>query len=128
MNTGIPDMNFVRTRDILKPGVTDSATALSLTSPYDVAQVTQYMDGLGRPIQTVAMEQSPLQKDLVSLNVYDNYGREATKFLPYPTTTSDGNYKATAQADQYSFYSNATEFPSEQYYFGETVFEASPLN
>jgi len=126
MNSSTPDMNFVRTRDILKAGVTDSTSAQALISPYDVAQVTQYLDGLGRPVQTVAMQQSPLQKDLVSLNVYDNYGREAAKFLPYPSSASDGNYKVTAQADQYSF--NSVQYPGEQYYFAQTAFESSPLS
>jgi RHS repeat-associated protein len=126
INTGTPDMNFVRARAILKAGVQDSATAAGLTSPYDVSQVTQYFDGLGRPMQSVAMQESPLQHDLVSLNVYDNYGREATKFLPYPATTNDGNYKVTAQADDYTF--NSAQYSSEQYYFSQINFEASPLN
>jgi RHS repeat-associated protein len=126
INTGTPDMNFVRTRAILKAGVQDSATAAGLTSPYDVSQVTQYFDGLARAVQSVAMQESPLQHDLVTLNVYDNYGREATKFLSYPATTNDGNYKVTAQADEYTF--NSAQYPNEQYYFSQVNFEASPLN
>src|SRR5579862_5021467 len=126
VNPATTDMNFVRTRTILKAGVTDSATAAGLTSPYDVAQVTQYFDGLGRTVQTVSMQESPLQKDLVALNVYDNYEREATKYLPYVASTSDGNFKPTAIADNYNF--NSALFPGEQYYYSETRFEASPLD
>ena len=121
-----PDMNFVMARSILKAGVTDSATAAGLTSPYDVSQATQYFDGLGRVVQTVAMQQTPLQNDLVTLNVYDNYEREATKYLPYAATTNTGTYKVTAQNDQYNF--NAAQFPGEQYYFSEVSYEPSPLN
>ena len=98
-----PDLNFIRVRDILKPGVLDSTTSLSLVSPYDVSQTTQYFDGLGRKIQTVAMQQSPQQKDMVTFNVYDAFGREAYTYLPYPASTNDGNYKITAIADQYNF-------------------------
>ncbi len=122
----ITDVNFVRVRDITKAGISDSAAALALASTYDVAQTTQYFDGLGRNIQTVAMQQSPLQKDLVSFNVYDPLGREAQKFLPYVATTTDGNYKPTAQADAYTF--NAAQFSGEQYYYSQTNYEPSPLN
>ncbi|MGH2563633.1 MAG: DUF6443 domain-containing protein, partial [Ginsengibacter sp.] len=124
--SGTPDINYVRVRDITKAGVLDSAAATALTSGYDVAQTTQYFDGLGRQLQTVAMQQSPLQKDLVSFNVYDPLGREAYKFLPYVATTTDGNYKPTAQADDYTF--NNTQFTGEQYYYGQTAYEPSPLN
>ncbi len=121
-----PDINYIRVRDIRKPGVLDSATAQGLTSPTDVAQSTQYFDGLGRVVQSVAMQQSPLQHDIVSFNVYDAFGREATKYLPYTASTNDGNYKNTAQSDQYNF--NAAQYPGEQSYFGQTVYEPSPLN
>jgi RHS repeat-associated protein len=121
-----PDINFVRIRDIKKAGILDSAAALALTSPNDVAQTTQYYDGLGKPIQTVAMQQTPLQKDLVSFNVYDAFGRETIKYLPYVASTTDGNYKVTAQADQNIF--NAAQYPNEQYYYSQSLIEASPLN
>ena len=121
-----PDVNFIRVRDILKAGIMDSATAAGLTSPYDVAQTTQYFDGLGRQVQAVAMQESPLQHDLVSINVYDVLGREQFKYLPYTATTSDGNYKYTAQGDQYNF--NAAQYPGENSYFGQSAFEPSPLN
>ena len=124
--SGTPDISYVRVRDITKPGVLDSAAAAALTSNYDVAQTTQYFDGLGRQIQTVGMQQSPLQKDLVSFNVYDALGREAQKYLPYVATTNDGNYKTTALASAANF--NATQFPGENFYYGQTSFEPSPLN
>jgi len=120
------DINFIRVRDITKAGVLDSAAALALTSNYDVTQTTQYFDGLGRQIQTVAMQQSPLQKDLVSFNVYDPLGREAQKFLPYVSTATDGNYKPTALADEANF--NATQYAGENYYYSQTAYEPSPLN
>src|ERR1017187_5035960 len=121
-----PDVNFIRVRDITKAGVLDSAAALALTSNYDVVQSAQYFDGLGRPLQTVAMQQSPLQKDLVSFNVYDPLGREAQKYLPYVAATTDGNYKVTAQTDEYTF--NASQFSGETNFYGQTNFEPSPLN
>jgi len=46
-----PALNFLRTRTITKRSVTTQANANLLTDPNDVAQGTQYYDGLGRPIQ-----------------------------------------------------------------------------
>ena len=126
LNNTLPDINTVRVREILTAEVKDIAAAEALTSPYDVSQVSQYYDGIGRPLQTVAMQQSPLQKDIVSFNVYDAFGREMFKYLPYTASTADGNYKPTFQSDQYSF--NSIQYPGEQFYYGQTIFEQSPLN
>ncbi len=117
--------NYIRTRTFLKPAVTDMTAAAALTSPFDVSQVTQYYDGLGKPLQTVGKQQTPLQKDMVSLNVYDNFGREINQLLPYPSSSNDGNYKTTAFADQNSF--NTAQFPGEQYYYSQVQVEASAL-
>ena len=102
--------NYIRERAVLKAGVTDTVTADGLSSPFDVAQTTQYFDGLGRMVQSVAREVSPVQNDLVVPVVYDNFGRQSVKYMPYAATTNDGNYKATAIADQYNF--NAGQFPN----------------
>jgi RHS repeat-associated protein len=120
------NLNYIRERDIVKPGVTDSLTASQLASPTDARQTTQYFDGLGRPIQTVNKQLSPLGYDQVALQVYDQYGREAVKYLPYTSPSSDGNYKANALSEQNGF--NSTQFPGEQYYYGQVNYEASSLN
>jgi RHS repeat-associated protein len=128
ITVGIPftNLNFSRSRNILKAGVMDTVTADGLTSPYDVAQTTQYTDGLGRLVQTVARQASPLQNDMVSSVVLDNFGRQATQYLPYTATTNDGNYKPTALVDQVTF--NSAQFPGEQYYYAQANYEASPEN
>jgi RHS repeat-associated protein len=120
------DLNYIRTRMLSKSGVTDTVTADGLTSPYDVLQATQYYDGMGRTVQTVAKQATPLQKDLVITEAYDNFGRESIGYLPYGASTNDGNFKPTALADQASF--DSVQFPNEQYYYGQTTYEASFLN
>ena len=122
----ITDVNYIRSRDILKPGIMDTASASALTSPYDVHQITEYIDGIGRLIQTVSKQASPLQKDMVTYNVYDPIGRESFHYLPYTSSTNDGNYKATYLSDQSSF--NSAQFPNEQYYYGQTLYDSSTLN
>jgi len=118
-------LNYIRIRSLSRPGVTDVATAAGLTSAVDVQQHTTYFDGLGRSIQSVVKQASPLGNDMVSLQVYDPFGRETIKYLPYVAPSADGNYKPNAIGEEYNF--NGAQFPTEQYYYGQTAFEASPL-
>ena len=124
------EMNYVKVRDITKPLVTDSTTAGQLTNLGQVKQTTQYFDGLGRAVQVVVKKASLITNqaatDLVSPIFYDPFGREAYKLLPYASSASDGNYRCNAVTEQNSF--NASRYTDEQYYFGMTAFEASPLN
>jgi hypothetical protein len=120
------DMNYVRTRIIAKPGIMDLAMANQLRDRTDVTQITTYYDGLGRPVQTVAWQASPMGKDIVNIHAYDPYGREITTYLPYVDTANDGERKINCLTDQYHF--NSSQFPDEQFYYGQTQYEASPLN
>jgi RHS repeat-associated protein len=126
VGTLITDLNYIRVRSIVKQGVTTSTIADGLTNVTDVMQSTQYFDGLGRLVQTVNKQSTPLQKDMVTPVMYDPFGREAIKYLPYVSTGIDGNYKPNAVPEQNAF--NAAQFTSEQFYYGQTEFEASPLN
>ena len=111
-----------------------------ITRPLRDAKLTvQYFDGLGRPLQTIAKQGSletatGASKDLVTPIVYDEFGRESTKYLPYASGTgsSDGSYKPTATTDQVNFYNN-TPILSGQGENGanaqsQIVYEASPLD
>ncbi len=118
--------NYIRTRVIKKPGITDRAGSQSLADPNDVQQTTTYFDGLGRSIQSVSKQASPLGKDLVLPQVYDSFGRTAMHYLPYTGPSSDGIFRINALNEQAAF--NASQFPNEQYYYGKTDFEPSPLN
>jgi RHS repeat-associated protein len=120
------DLNYIRTRTLSKAGVTDTVTADGLTSPYDVQQSTTFYDGLGRPVQTVAKQASPLQKDMVTIQVYDPYGRPAVGYMPYTSSSSSGSYQSDPINEQGTF--NSTQFPNDQYFFSEKVYEPSPLN
>jgi RHS repeat-associated protein len=104
----------------------------------DLMQTVQYFDGLGRPLQTVQVKGSPLGKDIVQPVAYDQFGREATKYLPYAATGMDGTYNPAAIADQLNFYHPAgTGYNVSQLGGGiahiptpysVTAFEPSPLN
>ncbi|WP_157859461.1 DUF6443 domain-containing protein [Chryseobacterium angstadtii] len=48
------------------------------------SESVQYFDGLGRPIQSVAIKATPLGKDVVVPIEYDSKGRQAKSYLPVP--------------------------------------------
>lgn len=48
------------------------------------SETVQYFDGLGRPVQTVAIKATPLGRDVVMPVEYDSKGREAKSYLPVP--------------------------------------------
>ncbi|HEX8608691.1 MAG TPA: DUF6443 domain-containing protein, partial [Pedobacter sp.] len=122
-------VNYVRTWDATAPE-TDASILISRPVT-DVKQTTQYLDGLGRPLQTVMKRVTPLQKDMVAPVIYDAYGREVYKYLPYVSTADDGVFKYNPFQLQSTFYSDANgvlKGQGETYFYGQTDFEPSPLN
>src|ERR1700744_6454264 len=65
-------INYIRTWEAKGP-VQDPTTLVGLPTT-GVTQTTAYRDALGRPLQTVVKQGSPLGKDLVTANRYDDYG------------------------------------------------------
>ncbi|MBS1600823.1 MAG: hypothetical protein JST75_21565 [Bacteroidetes bacterium] len=126
VNTPLSYLNYIRVRDITIPGITTSTAAAALTNPTDVKQTTQYFDGLGRMNQSVSRQASPLLKDIVAVNEYDLASREIVKYLPYVSTTNDGNNKSYPVSDLVTF--NGTQFSGENYYMSYAIPENSPLN
>ncbi|HEU4606516.1 MAG TPA: DUF6443 domain-containing protein, partial [Chitinophagaceae bacterium] len=131
-------INYVQTWDVVKP-ITDAASITTASVLQDARMTTQYIDGLGRPLQTVVKSATPLGKDMVSAVEYDQFGREQFKYLPFAanstggnTSMSDGMFKLNPFQQQAEFYSNSSTSPikgqGETYFYGQTQFEASPLN
>jgi len=112
----------------------NSVTILQNRSVCDVMQSIQYFDGLGRPLQSIQVKGSPGFNDIVQPYGYDAYGREATKYLTYTSTTNDGSYKSDAltngsPASLNNFYASPPSgvgVISDPY--AQTSFEPSPLN
>ncbi|HTJ53419.1 MAG TPA: DUF6443 domain-containing protein [Cyclobacteriaceae bacterium] len=99
-------------------------------------ETVTYYDGLGRPIQSVTTQGSPLGQDIVQPIKYDAYGLEPIKYLPY-VGGNDGFYKKEAltgtngnytSSPQYQFYQTEGLIPSDVAPFTTTVFETSSLN
>jgi len=134
--TAMAQVNYVRTWTAIAPAA--DPNAMVSRPPTDVRQITQYYDGLGRPIQTVA-KQGSLESlsgnnyDLVSLMDYDGFGRESAVYLPYVATSSDGSYKSDAYTAQPGYYNNGVNPVAGQGESGSNAhslitYERSPLD
>lgn len=129
-----PVISYIRTWQPNAP-MTDSIFVTSpSTTAAEVKQTTVYLDGLGRPLQTVEKALSPQGRDLVKPVLYDAYGRESYQYLPYvPLTGSvnDGKFKSDAFQGQQDFYIDQVLNPglnNESYFFHQADYENSPLD
>ncbi len=107
----VDDQNYVRTQTLQVP-VSDASTVNGLPVS-SMWQVTEYVDGLGRPSETVTRQFSPQQRDLVQLYEYDAAGRSAKEYLPFVTDVCNGTYVdfTSAKSQQQNFYTvNADPF------------------
>ena len=123
--------NYVRTWQAIAP--VQDPTVLIGKTVQDVHQATTYFDGLGRPLQTVSWQTSPLGKDMISPFIYDSLGREHYKYLSFTANvaqsgdvTNDGNFKLDPFQED-SVFSKA-QYPGENYYYGQVNYETSPLS
>lgn len=97
---------------------TDYTTASPI--PSSGIREVSYYDGLGRTIQTVAVQAATLDRDLVTPVVPDFLDREDVRvYLPYPATTSSSNmgtYRSDAVSAQQTHYgSNIRAFTENTY-------------
>jgi len=118
------NLNAIRTWDALGPGLDTGNIQTGGTTA--VRQATAYFDGLGRPVQGVVRQGSPGGKDLVSMNLFDAFGREERQYLPYVGNSSDGKFRTDPFAEQ-SVFAQA-QYPGETFFYGQAEFEPSPLN
>ncbi len=118
------------TENYIKTTIYKVESATSITNPTSVQadQNVTYFDGLGRPVQKVAHQQSGSGKDIVTPIEYDAFGRQVKEYLPYvPTTAASLNYKTSALTDVGTFY-NTTTYESTTNPYSQKEFEASPLS
>jgi len=89
-------------------------------------QSTEYFDGLGRPLQSVAKKAHADGYDIVQQHVYDAQGRESYQYLPYAhpaAQNSHGLFHPNAKTKLLQFYIGT---PGDEPY-AKTVFDNSPL-
>lgn len=125
-------INYVRT---WQPSMPTGDTAIVTSGSRKIAEVkevTQYFDGLGRPLQTVSKQLSSAGNDQVAAFVYDDFGREQFKYLPYVPQSgnkADGKFKTDPFNAQQNFYQNGPlpDTKAESVYYNRIDMEPSPI-
>lgn len=120
------NQNFIKTTYYKQA---NTASVVNPTPTVATALVTYY-DGLGRPMQQIANQQSATGKDIIKPIVYDAFGRLAKDYLPYSSNNVSMNYIPTATTDinNYSQYIGQTPYSEKQFEsspFGRVLKEAS---
>ncbi len=116
------DMNYIITRAYQQA----TSTPFLAPSPEQAQVQITYFDGLGRPMQQIANQQSATGKDIVTPIEYDAYGRQTKDYLPFAGSSRNMAYDSNAIGGNLSFYSGL--YPNTQNPFSEKVLENSPLN
>lgn len=128
-------VNFVKSLEAIAP-ITNESSFLTANTK-DVRSTTAYIDGIGRTIQQVvkkgSLQTGSTATDMVAPAVFDQFGRERYKFLPFSSAGSDGAFKMDPFQQQAGFYAQQMQGQTqsgfqETFYYGQTDFEASPLN
>ena len=117
------DKNYI----ITKAYKVASTTAIASPTPVQATVAITYYDGLGRPIQQIANQQSNTGKDIVTHMEYDTFGRQTKEYLPFVGTNRNMTYDSSAQNNVLAFY-NTPNYENTANAFSEKVLEASPLN
>ncbi|NVK51505.1 MAG: hypothetical protein HWD85_01125, partial [Flavobacteriaceae bacterium] len=111
----------------ITPQVAVTSIPSNVNTNNDYLKTITYFDGLGRVKQSIAIRQSPTQKDIITHSEYNSLGQLEKEYLPYvPTTTgSDGLFRTNALTSTNSFYNTATYQNTTNPYSQKTI-EASP--
>ncbi len=106
---------------------TSVETVVTGGTPSQSYKTFTYLDGLGRPSQTVNRQGTVTGKDLIVPIVYDGIGRQAIEYLPYyeASGVQDGRFRTNALATHGA---RTNPIYGDTYGYSEKDFEPSPLN
>ncbi|WP_179416106.1 DUF6443 domain-containing protein [Mucilaginibacter sp. E4BP6] len=124
-------------QDIVKVSGVTSDSQIGSLPVGNIETTNVYKDGLGRAVQTVALQASPnSNNDIVQVFNYNNLGQQTMSYLPYVDNTGVypiGGYRSTGIADQGSYYgsnntsSNPNKVANDSAPYSQQVFENSPF-
>jgi RHS repeat-associated protein len=129
------DLNYVTTNTFQNDAL-PLHTIIDNQPVETITQSIQYFDGFGRPMQAVSTQGSPTKKDIVQPVIYNWFGLEEKKFLPFVSEENNGRYKNSpigtgiySQSPHYKFYSNglSDKIADDPSPFSTTVFDGNPL-
>ncbi len=126
-NNDIFSLNVAKSTTIRIP-IEAETQILSLASN-DMTQSISYVDGIGKKRQTIAIKQSPSQKDIVSTHVYNEIGAETETHQEYTTDSEDGLFQEFALEAQKEFYccNTTTEITENMHPYSRAIVAKSPL-
>jgi RHS repeat-associated protein len=107
-----------------------AANFSSLTKD-EMSQSVTYFDGLGRPIQTTAINQGINNSDIVTPVEYDGFGRQIKEYLPYPLANGTTTYPRKAMSSSTTSLTglyNSPKYENTSNPFSEKKLESSPLS
>jgi RHS repeat-associated protein len=126
-----------QTENYIKTVTYKVPTTVKITAPTiaQAAQSVTYFDGLGRPVQQVAAQQSHSGKDIITHIEYDGFGRQVQEYLPFKSLNTNMAFDPTAKTNTLAYYASPTlaitgnpAMEATTNPFSRKEFEASPLN
>lgn len=122
------DDNFIYTA---RPKKAVSVEYFKTLKKEEMNQSITYFDGLGRPVQNIAIGQGADGSDLITPIEYDGFGRQEKEYLPFSLPNPGNQYPRidtqTAIHNAISFY-NTNEYWNTTNPYSQKKFENSPLN
>ncbi|WP_345147437.1 DUF6443 domain-containing protein, partial [Flavobacterium ginsengiterrae] len=123
--------NYVKTVKYKVP----STQLIPSPSISQASQNITYFDGLGRPVQQTASQQSKSGMDIITHIEYDGFGRQLEEYLPFKAETSNMAFDPLARQKVISYYGTPDpvvngnpNLEATGYPFSRKELEASPLN
>ncbi|AZA93474.1 RHS repeat-associated core domain [Chryseobacterium nakagawai] len=105
--------NYIYSRTYMEAVTSEQAGAAQI-------QTVQYVDGLGRPVQNIAIKASPSAKDIVVPITYDSSGRPDKSYLPLPADSQNGAYLSGINGNTINTYYGVSNA------YSEVAYEKSP--
>lgn len=122
------DHSWTKQKVVMVSGINRTNVINATAYNENVLTSISYSDGLGRPLQEIAVNQSPQKRDIISFHVYDELGRESKQYAPFTRQGNIGEFVNDVVTKQAYFYEHASKIAHSEYPFAETSFENSPLN
>ncbi|WP_394748640.1 DUF6443 domain-containing protein [Spongiimicrobium salis] len=124
-----PSLNYIKTTTYLE--AKDQGQEDNL-GPFQKIEAISYLDGLGRPIQSIALRAGGQLQNIFSYTEYDEFGRTPKQYLPYasdvevidPLDFMDQDALKMAIGQFYA----TPKYENTQNPYSEMVYESSPLN
>jgi RHS repeat-associated protein len=122
------DDNFVYTAS---PKKAVQSSDLSKLTKDEINQNVTYFDGLGRPIQSIAINQGGDGQDIITPMDYDGFGRQQKEYLPYTVSNGGTTYPRidpTEAINATTGFYNKPKYDNTANPFSQKNYENSPLN